>query len=703
MKQQYKRVLLSILCLLAIIADPVFHVSKVSAFTKPLETKSRIQYPISLDTGLDTAGAKVFSDEKFWEYIKKETFSTGNYAGYTFDLDEDGFLSREECENVRILSISEREDIVSVEGIEAFPKLREFYCSNSGITEIDLSKNPRIQALACSGNAITTLDVSACPLLKDLQVSGCKLTSLDVHENSKLEFLTCMTQTREAYEYMEEGKYKITLTDWDKAIDLSKVSQVTIDGAPGDGVNSGYDAQTGTVYCSDVIKSISYEYEVNLGSIENESIDRKMSVTLNVHSGVREFYETNGGTKVLPQYFESGSRDAKPEEPERDGYRFMGWFTKKEADPASLWTFGQTRSENISLYAGWEKKAYKVIYDAAGGELAETERKETVDWWTTSLMPVATPTKDGFVFTGWQTESGQVLTAANAGTLTYGQASGDSQKASTTLKARWEAVHGYCLSFATCFTDSRKNQVEYMPEEPIRNGLYWETKELLPSTSPELCGYKFTGWYTAPTGGIEVTNGTPYQDVYKTQFAGSQASQIPTIYARFEVKRLTIYYDERGGSKVTDRTGILWGSKNLLPATKTKKKNYIFAGWKCNGIKVTKKTSTNQISSGYDDSITLTAMWYKKYESKGTIFKRYGCQYKVIKSNKKGNKVRLIRAKRKRVILRNKVFYNGKFFTVSSIQKKALRKKKVILRVPKNKVKKYRKMAKRAGGRIKRK
>lgn len=701
MKQQYIRAILSALYLLVIIAYFVFYAPKVFAFTQPLQTNSQIQYPISLSTGLDAAGEEVFPDKNFWEYIKKETFPTGSYAGYTFDLDEDGFLSREECENVRILSVSERKDITNVKGIEAFPKLREFYCSSSGITEIDLSKNPRIQILVCSDNAITSLDVSGCPLLKDLKVSGCHLSSLDLHHNQKLEFLTCMTQTRRICEYSEEGKYKIKLTDWDKAADLSRVSQVTIDGAPGDGINSGYDAQTGTIYCTDVIKSISYDYEVDLGGISDESIDQKMSVTFHAEPGVREAYETNGGTKVLPQYLEAGSKDTEPEKPERAGYHFTGWFTQKDADAASRWAFGRALSGNITLYAGWEKKAYRIFYNPAGGTLAETERTGTVDWWTTDLLPSEIPVRDGFALTGWKTESGRILTAANAAAVTYGQASGDSRKESTTLTAQWEAARGYQLSFATGFTDERKDQAEYMPEEIVKDGFLWSTTDLIPEIQPLMRGYDFAGWYTAPTGGTKVTEETTYGDVYRSQFTGSQTGQIPTLYARFEKKHLTIYYDERGGSKVADRTGILWGSKNLLPATKTKKKNYLFAGWKCNGVKVTKKTSMDSISDGYDDSITLTAMWYKKYEKKGTIFKRYGCRYRVVQSNKKGNKVRLISTKRKRVILRNKIFYNGKMFTVSSIQKKALKKKKVVLRVPGKKVKKYRRMAKRAGGKIK--
>ena len=700
-----KRVLILAVCLMLVMECFAGYAPKATAFTPPLVTNSQIVYPISLSTGLDAAGREVFPDKNFWEHIKKATFQTGSYSGYTFDLDEDGTLSQEECETVRVLSINEREDISSIEGIEAFPKLRELYCSNTGITEIDLSNNPRLQILTCSHTAITELDVSVCPLLRELKVSGCRLTSLDVHFNSKLELLTCMTQERPAFEYKQDGKYKVQLTDWDKTLDLSRVSNVSIDGAPGDGINSGYDAQTGTVYCSDEIKKVAYEYDVNLGSVMGESIDSKMYVTLHVKPGYREYYDTNGGTKILPQYVEEGKKDTEPEQPLKDGYRFIGWYTQNNSGTAFYWPFRQILGENISLYAHWEKKQYQVHYDMAGGSLAVNEKKGTVDWWSAGLLPEETPVKEGFVLTGWLSESGQLITTENAASITYGQASGDSSKESTTLTAQWEAVKGYQLAFATEFSDTRKNQVENMPEKQIESGLLWESWKLVPEDiEPVLPGYNFIGWYTSPAGGIKVTEATAYCDIYKSQFAGTGTGtdQIPTLYARFEKKKLTIYYDERGGSKVADRTGILWGSKNLLPATKTKKKNYIFAGWKCNGKKVTKKTTTNSISDGLRDTVTLTAYWYKKYEKKGTVFKRYGYRYKVTQSNKKGNKVRLIRVSKKKVRLYHKVFYNGKFFNVSSIKKKALKRKKVVLQVPKRKTKKYRKMAKTAGGKLNR-
>ena len=88
--------------------------------------------------------------------------------------------------------------------------------------------------------------------------------------------------------------------------------------------------------------------------------------------------------------------------------------------------------------------------------------------------------------------------------------------------------------------------------------------------------------------------------------------------------------------------------------------------------KVTKKTSISTLSDGYEDAITLTAVWNKKYEKKGKVFKRYGCKYKVTQSNKKGNKIRLI----------------------------GVTKKKIIISVPKKQKNKYAKMIKRGGGRV---
>ena len=94
-------------------------------YTPELVSDSGIEYPISLSTGLDRNGRDVFPDKKFLQYINEEVFRTGKYSGNKFDLDDDGYLSKEECETVRILSIAGRMDITSAAGVEAFSKLAQ--------------------------------------------------------------------------------------------------------------------------------------------------------------------------------------------------------------------------------------------------------------------------------------------------------------------------------------------------------------------------------------------------------------------------------------------------------------------------------------------------------------------------------------------------------------------------------------------------
>lgn len=663
---------------------------KSTAYTQQEGKRAEITYPISLSTGLDAAGRLIFPDKEFLSYIAAESFQSGLYRGMRFDLDQDGTLSQEECELVRILRINGRKDILSIEGIGAFPKLRELYCANTGITILDVSYNSRLQVLSAYNNAIKSLDTSECPLLKSLDVHSASITSLDLSKNLLLEFLNLDNQSRNTGEYQSAGRFIVNLYDLDTKLDIAKISQVKIDGAQGDGIHSTYHKDEGMVSCSDEMQTINYCYDTG-----NRS---QMEVCLHISPAYREAYETNGGTKVLSQYVKLGDKDSEPEQPKKDGYCFTGWYTKKDGNVMTQWNFNETLSGNITLYAGWKKKCYQVNFDAMGATFGVPETVKDVDWWTTNFVPRQKPIKKGYTFLGWQTENGQLLTEENMSSLTYGQASGDSDKDEMMLTAVWEAKKGYRLSFSTELNVSQQEMVNNMPQDNRDGTITWTSKEFLDwNCEPELAGYNFLGWFTERNGGSKVTPETRYGDIYAQQYTDDSVGNIPTLYARFQKKKITIYYDTRGGSQVDNRSDVEWGSKNLLPLQKTKKKNYIFAGWKCAGKKVKKTTTTDEISDGFEDTITLTAVWYKKYEKKGTTFKRYGCRYKIIQSNKKGQRVRLIGVTRKKVTIRNKIFYNGKMFTLSGIKHKILKGAKVKLKVPAKQKKRYTKLIKSAG------
>ena len=666
-------------------------------YTQEIVNDSGINYPVSLATGQDKSGRKIFNDENFLKYIGKEVFVSGRYSGNTFDLDEDGYLSKEECETVRVLSVAGRTDITNVSGIEAFPKLREFYCNNSGLKELDLSHNPRVQILVCSHAPIATLNIRSCTILKELKVSGCALAHMDLAPNSAIELLACSSQYRDVGGYQEDGKYLVNLTDLDPEIDVSRISDVLIDGAEGDGIHSGYNPSTGVVYCSDEIQTVSYTYHFAIAGSPGESMDSEMNITLTVANGYRESFQTDGGSTITARYYD-GTEDSAPEEPVRDGYTFTGWYSDR--DRRQPYSFHQILDRNLELYAGWEKKFYRVIYRAEGTGLNGKARDAKTDWWSAGLIPEGKeiPTRPGYELSGWKTETGRLITSANADDIQYKDAASDSGRDYTVLEAVWRAKE-YKLTLSVALPDDLRKEVENMPSPNKRTGYAWDSRNI-PSgiPKPSLCGYSFGGWYTAATGGLPVTAQTTYGDIHRSQFSDDDPGHIPVLYARFTKRVYTIYYDERGGSKVPDRQNVIWGSSNLLPEKKTKRRGYIFAGWKYHDKKVTAKTKLNNFVDGYSDSITVTAAWRKISDEKGKIFKRYGCVYRIKKSGRKKKQVILIRITKKKVTLRNKIFLNGKFYKLKGIKKKALKKaKRVRVKTGRKLSGRYVKMARKAG------
>lgn len=582
----------------------------VQAFTPPVVTNSGITYPISLETGNDATGKQVFPDKGFLEHISNETFQSGNYYGKKFDLNHDGMLSKDECELVRIISVAGKNEIKSIAGVEAFPKLRELYCNDTGITEINLLNNPRIKILSCANTKIRELDLRNCTILTDLKFSDCAIGAIDLTKNTDLSYLVCGNQYIDTYEYQSDGRYCVSLEDVSTNLDLSRVSNVKIDGADGDNINSGYDSNTGLVWCSDQMQTVSYTYKINLSS-KTDFMDEYLEVTLRLKNGIRESYNTLGGSKVLTQFIENGSADKAPENPVKEGCTFTGWYTDKACAEGTKWSFGQQLTENRTLYAGWKNKEYQVNYAADGFQINTLK----ADWWTKNLLPNISVHKDGYDLKGWKTETGIVIGNENNSQVTYGQASGDDSKSSTTLTAIWEPKNGYQLNVSTSAKKKLKRKMDGYIELDAENSFNWEqTKILSKLRTGKIPGYTLSGWYTAKKGGKKITNKTTYGEIYSACFRGDDAKNVPTVYARYEKTKYTVKYNTRGGSYVRKRKNVKWGSRIPLPKKKPKKKGYIFKGWKIEGKKVNKKTRLKDEESYYcwRKTVTLRAVWKKK-------------------------------------------------------------------------------------------
>lgn len=121
-------------------------------------------------------------------------------------------------------------------------------------------------------------------------------------------------------------------------------------------------------------------------------------------------FDTAGGSEIAPITQDYGTQIAAPANPTRKGYTFKGWDKEiPETMPA----------ENITVKAQWEINQYTIAFDTAGGnEIAPI----TQDYGTAITAP-ADPTREGYTFTGWDTEIPTTMPAENI-----------------TLKARWKDI-----------------------------------------------------------------------------------------------------------------------------------------------------------------------------------------------------------------------------------------------------------------------
>ena len=117
------------------------------------------------------------------------------------------------------------------------------------------------------------------------------------------------------------------------------------------------------------------------------------------------YYNLNGG-KVptgTPTTYEEGKEHVLAM-PTKEGYNFLGWNTSKDGKGETITKIDKTSTNDITVYAIWEKIVVisNIIYNLNGGTFVESV-KTTYEEGTNYTLP--TPTKEGYKFIGWYTNS----------------------------------------------------------------------------------------------------------------------------------------------------------------------------------------------------------------------------------------------------------------------------------------------------------
>ena len=85
---------------------------------------------------------------------------------------------------------------------------------------------------------------------------------------------------------------------------------------------------------------------------------------------------------------------AAPEEPQREGYHFLGWFVEGGSEP---YDFSSAVRSSFTLYARWERIIYSVIVDKQDGSSTATVQVE----YGKAMAALSPLTREGYSFVGW--------------------------------------------------------------------------------------------------------------------------------------------------------------------------------------------------------------------------------------------------------------------------------------------------------------
>lgn len=185
-------------------------------------------------------------------------------------------------------------------------------------------------------------------------------------------------------------------------------------------------------------------------------------------------YNYAGAPPAYTQEIESGDVATPPTDPSREDHAFKGWT--KAAGGGSAFDPEIGHTQDTTYYAQWNLTAVLVTFDWNYSGSSGTSQKVTVGG--TAAQPTTDPTRDGYLFVGWYSDSG--CTAQYEFSTVINEAK--------TIYAGWEELSGDVCSVV--FSNNYGNAGNYYATT-VNNG-----RRVARPADPTRDGYAFINWYT---------------------------------------------------------------------------------------------------------------------------------------------------------------------------------------------------------------
>ena len=274
-----------------------------------------------------------------------------------------------------------------------------------------------------------------------------------------------------------------------------------------------------------------YEFDKWSPEITKVTSDQEYKATYKATKNKYTVTYINDGEEYHKETVEYGSVITNVKDPIKEGYTFIGWYTKDNEKVS----YPITVTKNITLYSKYEINSYKVSYYNEGKKYIEDQK---INYGENALKPNTNPEKIGYTFKYWSLkENGEEYEFSTKITKDI------------TLYAVYE-INKYTVTYINDGEEYHKETALY---GSVITSIQDPTKE----------GYTFTGWYT--------------KDNKKVSYPITVTEDI-TLYSKYEINSYKIsYYNE--GKKYIEDQKINYGENALKPNTNPEKIGYTFKYW----------------------------------------------------------------------------------------------------------------------------
>ena len=296
-------------------------------------------------------------------------------------------------------------------------------------------------------------------------------------------------------------------------------------------------------------------------------------------------YDANGGTFApSPQIkYYKGKLLLSEGEPMREGYTFKGWGTSSSATDAVYQPGDEYKPDaDITLYAIWERISYSITYDANGGQNPPAKQTKLAN--EDINLSNDAPTRSGYSFLGWATDSNSTEVAYHAGDAC-------TVDDNLILYAVWERLR-YSITYdANGGSNAPQNQTK-ISNESIK----------LSEDIPVLPGSTFLGWATSPLA--------DNPEYYSGETYSTDANLM--LYAVWESNQYVILYIANGAQNMPTRQAKLYNEDITLSNITPTLSGCTFIGWATDPTATIPEYKPGDIYSA-NASIALYPIWVRQF------------------------------------------------------------------------------------------